>query len=332
MNILKKCNTILLFNDDPTDGANPNFLYHGGCDVDNSILILKKNSKLLLTPKMNYTKAKASCKLKITSYSSKDIQRIILKHATGKIGIDFNSVSHARYLRLKKLFKKDLIDISSQLQICRMVKTKDELSKISKSVKIAKQILKEIEGSLTPSKTEKQIEKELLLLCIRHEVTPSFSPIVASGKNSANPHHTPSNKKLGKSIVLIDFGVKYQNYCSDLTRCFFLGDCKAERVKYSEAKQIFDKITREIPNLKNIAKFSAFSDSVISQHGWGKLIHAIGHGIGLEVHESPSIYSKSKQKLSSNIVLAIEPGWYGKTFGVRYEQNILITKTGAKLL
>jgi len=332
MDIFKKCSVVLLFNDEPYESANPDFLYHSGCDVDNSILILKKNSKLLLTPKMNYSKAKSQCKFKIVAYSSKNVKEILKKEAKGKIGLNFDSISHARFLRLKKIFGSGIVDLSEDLLLLRAIKTSAQISKIKTAVKIAKQILKEIEPSLSPSKTEIEIEKELKLLCIKHKVSPSFPPIVAAGKNSSNPHHSPSSKKLGNSIVLIDFGVKYQNYCSDLTRCFFLGKCEKEREKYSSAKKILKEIVSSVANLKTAGDLANFSSLAVQKHGFSSLIHSIGHGVGIEVHESPSLYSKSKQPLKPGMVIAIEPGWYGKDFGVRFEENLELTKKRAVLL
>ena len=322
--IFSKCSTALLFNDEPTDSANPDFLYYCGCDVDNSILVLRKNSRILLTAKMNEKKAKQQCKFKVISFTQKDIKTLIKKYAKGRVGIDFSSVSHARFLRLKKILKNKLVDISGDLSGARAKKSKKEILKIKKSVFIAKKILNEIEKSLNPSKTEIEIEKELQLLCIKHKVEPSFPPIVASGKNSANPHHNPCAKKLGKSIVLIDFGVKYQNYCSDLTRCFFLGECKKEREKYAQAQNILRELVRKIPSLKTAAQLSKHADKLTEKYGWGKMVHAIGHGVGLQVHESPLLYSKSKDSLK-NAAIALEPGWYGRDFGVRYEENVQIS-------
>ncbi|MFH0927207.1 MAG: Xaa-Pro peptidase family protein [Candidatus Micrarchaeota archaeon] len=333
MNLFSKCSTVLLFNDEPSEEPDPNFFHNSGASVDAVILLLKKGGKkILLAPKMTLRAAKEQCAFEVIQYSSKDLVKIIKKHARGKIGIDFNSVPHSRYLRLKKLFKKSPIDVSQQLEALRVQKSSDEIRKIKKAVQIAKKILNEIEPHLSPKTTEEEIAKKLRLLCFKRGVSPSFPPIVAAGKNSASPHHIPSKKRLGKGIVLIDFGVRCESYCSDLTRCFFLGPCKKERKKYEEAQAIFTNICKQIPRLKTIAQLANYSDSAIKKQGWGKLIHSIGHGVGIEVHEAPAIYAGSKQPLLPSTTIALEPGWYGKDFGVRFEQNALITKKGVEIL
>jgi Xaa-Pro aminopeptidase len=336
MNIFDKCDVALLFGSDSGEEINANFFYYSsGCEIDNCILVLKKNSKILLAPQMNYRFAKSKIKFKVIAFNSKNLASILKKQLknTTKIGLDFSSVSHLRFLRIKKLLSKNIVNISEQLSSNRVCKSADEISKISRASKIANEILDKIEPILSTSKSESQIDFELKKLCINYNVQPAFAPIVASGKNSANPHHIPSEKKLSNNeLVLIDFGVKYKNYCSDLTRCFFIGECKEQKIKYSKVQDIFYDIIDKFSDFEHICQLAQYSYSLIKRSGLGSLPHCIGHGIGIEVHESPSIHEKSTEKLYKNTCLAIEPGWYGSKFGVRFEKDILFNGKKASIL
>ncbi len=336
MGIFDNCDVALLFGSDSGEEINANFLYYsGGCEIDNCILVLKKNSKVLLAPQMNYNFAKTKIHFKVISFNSKNLASILKKQVanTKKIGLDFSSITHLRFLRIKKLLSKNFVDISEGLSSNRVCKNADEVSKIYRASKIANEILETIASILSTSKSESQIDFELKKLCINYKVQPAFAPIVASGKNSANPHHIPSDKKLSNdNVVLIDFGVKYKNYCSDLTRCFFIGGCKEQKIKYSKVQDIFYDIVDKFSEFESISQLAKYSHSLIKKSGLGNLPHCIGHGIGIEVHESPSIYEKSTEKLCKNTCLAIEPGWYGSKFGVRFENDILFDGKKASIL
>ena len=157
----------------------------------------------------------------------------------------------------------------------------------------------------------------------------SFEPIVASGKNSSKPHAVPTDKKIdvGEPIT-IDFGCKYNGYCSDMTRTIFVGYVP------EQIKNIYDlvlknqlqteKELKEGANIKNICKMV---EGDFKLHGFD-LVHALGHGVGLEVHEYPIISSKNDSILKEKMVVTNEPGIYipGK-YGVRIEDTILINKT-----
>ncbi|MFA5108165.1 MAG: Xaa-Pro peptidase family protein [Candidatus Micrarchaeia archaeon] len=332
MDIFKKCNCALLFSDDPYSGVDANFYKHSNCEIDNSILLLCNGKKLLIANKMNEREARQKCKFAVKSLFSRDVPAFLKKKIskTAKIGLDFEAISSARYFRLKKIFGPRLVDISEELEQMRLQKTQEEISNLKTAVKIAKTILNGLK--LSPSMSELDVQKSLHIACLQKGVEFSFPPIIASGKNSANPHHKPCAKKLGNGIVLIDFGVKYKGYCSDLSRCFFLGECKKEKEKYAQAKLIFSKLVDSFSSVRTIGQVAQIGDMECKKLGWPPMIHSFGHGIGIKVHDAPPLYSKSKQMILPNMALAIEPGYYCNQFGVRFEDNILIGKKGAKLL
>ena len=234
-------------------------------------------------------------------------------------------------MRLLKLLGKNRVaDVSEQMEEMRRVKSRQQIEKISKAVRISKNILHSLE--LKPSMTELDVVRELGMACAEEGVSFAFPPIVAAGINAREPHHEPGAKKLGQGVVLVDFGAQYQHYNADLSRCYFLGPCKEERIKYEQAKAIHDAILDEMPSLHTGGQLARFADAQCKKRGWGRMLHAIGHGLGLEVHDAPHLGLKSTDKLQEGVVLAIEPGWYGKKFGVRFENDVVWGKKKARLL
>jgi Xaa-Pro aminopeptidase len=327
------CRSVLLFSGDVSHAPNSNFLHAAGCDVDGAILVWSGREKALLTSKMNATRAENCFEGRVLSADYADITPTLKRLLpSGKIGLDFRSIRAERYLRLCRLFGKSrLVDVSDPLENLRRVKKEEEISKIAKAVRISKEVLESL--SLRPSMTELDVVRQLALGCLERDVSFAFPPIVAAGVNAREPHHEPGSKKLGHGVVLIDFGAKFQHYCADLSRCYFLGPAKEERARYEEAKEMHAAIVDEIPNFRTGGELGRFADEYAKKRlHWPPMLHSIGHGLGIEVHDSPHLGLKSKDKLQPGVVLAIEPGWYGKTYGARFEDDLVIGKKKARVL
>ncbi|MDP2585725.1 MAG: M24 family metallopeptidase, partial [Candidatus Levybacteria bacterium] len=168
---------------------------------------------------------------------------------------------------------------------------------------------------------------------------------VGFGKNSAVPHHQATNNKLtNNEIVLLDFGVKLDNYCSDMTRTVFFGKASAEFKKMYETVLKAQSKAIEFLNTKylihNTSKQKIIAsdiDNIARKHiissGYKTIPHSLGHGIGLEVHEKPSLSPKSKDILKKGMVFSIEPGIYIPNFGgVRIEDLVVLEKGKLRLL
>ena len=178
--------------------------------------------------------------------------------------------------------------------------------------------------------TEKQIAKEIDDYYIERTDGTSFDTIVASGENSSKPHAVPSNRKIQEhDIITIDMGCKVNGYCSDMTRTFFVGEIP------EEMKKVYDLVLknqvqtlndmREGYSTKMLAKM-VDNDFRLNNYD---LIHSLGHGVGLEIHEPPYVGIRHDTNLRENMVVTDEPGIYipGK-FGVRIEDTVQITKFG----
>ncbi len=330
---LKTCSSVLLFSPETSVGSGANFLYNAKAEIDSSVLLLTKRGKTLFTPRMNERQARDIFKGRVVPVSSGQLIPLLKKNLPrGKIGLELENLSALRHINLAKKLggKNRFVDVSVPLESMRAVKKQDEISKIKKAISISRSILGNLH--LKSSMTELDVVKILARQCLEHDVTFAYPPIVASGNHSGHPHHVPVKKTLGHGTVLIDFGVKYKKYCADLTRCYFLGPAKEEKKKYEEAKNIFHLIIDQMPDCHTAGDVVRASDGIIKKSGWPQLIHAPGHGIGIDVHEAPHLYSKNKEHLRPNMVMAIEPGWYGAKFGVRYENEVLLGKNKARVL
>ncbi|MCL2485077.1 MAG: aminopeptidase P family protein [Endomicrobia bacterium] len=230
-----------------------------------------------------------------------------------------------------KLFRKNGI-----LNDLRIVKTDQEAEYIKESCRIVSKICNIIKKELKPGITEIDVHYRIMELFALNNVKESFTPIVASGSNSANPHHASSNRKIAKNdIVMIDLGCVYKGYCSDLTRTYYLGKINH---KFAEIFEIVKKSQDSV--IKNIKAGLPFSwadktaRNIISSYGYkDKFIHTTGHGIGIEIHEIPSLSSNAEGVFLQNTAITVEPGIYleGK-FGVRIEDTVIVTENGCEVL
>ena len=178
--------------------------------------------------------------------------------------------------------------------------------------------------------TEKQIAKEIDEFYNNNSDGLSFDTIVASGENSSKPHAVPTDRKIQEQdIITIDMGCKFKGYCSDMTRTIFVGSVP-EYVKpvYDLVLKNQTQTLNQMKDGENIRLLTKMVENDFRLHNFD-LIHSLGHGVGLEIHEKPFISYRNDNQLKENMVVTDEPGIYlpGK-FGVRIEDTVLITKFG----
>lgn len=300
------------------ENFDPNFYYYSGFDIDNCFLF--PQSKTLFVPKLNEQLAKKHFLGKVNVYSNfKDIEKFVYGET---IEVDFSSITARLAYRLKKICK--INDCSNFLSQKRGIKNSNEVSKIKKAANLTKKLIESLDFS---QKTELDIEKQIKIKTIELGLEAAFSPIVATNKSTSFPHYKAGKRKLS-SHVLIDYGLKFGHYCSDISRCHIFDKTKTSL--YEKLKGICYEIIDELPNMEIGADVSDFSSVLLKKSGFPPLIHSIGHGVGLEVHEFPSLGPKSKDKIKGT-VMAIEPAFYNK-FGMRYEETVYFDGKKAKVL
>lgn len=254
-----------------------------------------------------------------------------------KIGIDKNWPAHFLLELMERKPAMKFINSSKVVDAVRLRKGADEVEKLANASAIVDKVMEDFVNMLPEKFTEKEAETKLLQLFKKHGSEKfSFEPIIAYGANAANPHHLNSNAvpKDGDCII-IDIGGVTDDYCSDTTRTVFIGEPS------EEAKRIYDLVKKA--NEAAIAKVKpgvAFSEvdraarAVIEEGGYGEYFtHRTGHGIGIEVHELPSVAEGNEMKLERGMSFSIEPGIYmeGK-YGVRIEDIVVVTEDGCRVL
>ena len=251
------------------------------------------------------------------------------------VGFEENYVTYAKYKEYMHKFKiNSLVETEGMIEKQRMIKDEEEIESIKKACKITDDCYNYILNYIKPGMTEKQIAREIDDYYYKHAEGTSFDTIVASGENSSKPHAIPTDRQIQeKDIITIDMGCKVNGYCSDMTRTFFVGEVP------EEIKPIYDLVLKNqlqtLNDMKenfNTKLLSKMVDNDFRLNNYD-LIHALGHGVGLDIHEAPTISIRSENMLKENMVVTDEPGIYvaGK-YGVRIEDTVLVGKGGSEPL
>ena len=218
----------------------------------------------------------------------------------------------------------------------RSRKDENEKKELEKASQLADEVVAKMKNRLSVNMTEAKAAQELSLLWQEAADGMSFPPIIASGANSAAPHHEPDNSQLvAGSTVIVDTGGIVNHYCSDITRTFVLGKPSEEIEKvYNivlEAQLAGIKAAKPGVTLGEVDRQVR---EVISSAGYGEYFtHRTGHCVGLDIHEPPFVVNGNQQVLEVGMVMSVEPGIYlpGK-FGVRIEDLVIIEEQGARSL
>jgi len=244
------------------------------------------------------------------------------------VGISFDQTSHSEYVTFEEKGVK-MQNADKAFAKCMIVKNDWELDCIRKACKIAEgafeSLLPEIKEGMTEIEVAALLEYKMRTMGAQGL---SFDTIVAFGAHAAVPHHETglSKLKFGDEI-LIDFGCRINGYCSDMTRTVLFGDDK----KHEEFKKAYDAVLTAHELVKEKAKSGMTGEEVdaiargyLTECGYGKLFtHSLGHGIGLNVHEFPSVRPNGKEVLTDGMVFSDEPGVYEEgVFGIRIEDTV----------
>ena len=254
-----------------------------------------------------------------------------------QIGFE-DEISVSYYHRMQTAFEgMELLPQSQFVEALRMIKDETEIATIRKASSISDQAFHDALEFIKPGKTEIEIANFLdFRMRELGAAGLSFDTILASGINSSKPHAHPMHKpvELGEAITM-DFGCLYEHYVSDMTRTIYLGHVSDEQA------EIYNTVLKANQALIDQAKaglgfrdFDKIPRDIIVEAGYGQYFtHGIGHGIGLDIHEEPYFSQTSTEVIKSGMVLTDEPGIYieGK-YGVRIEDDILITDTGCEVL
>ncbi len=237
-----------------------------------------------------------------------------------------------------KRYKKELRGVkwkptSGMVESLRLIKDKAEIKIIKKACEIACKSLEELEKKIKPGLSEDDLEWELLKIARKHGADGfSFPPIITFGKDTADIHHQKGDSRLKKGeMVLIDSGIVFQGYITDMTRVFFQKKPSSfEQKIYSIVLEANQKAIESIQVGMKFSELDQVARGVIEAAGYGDyFMHSTGHGTGLEVHEAPWVAKKSKETIKPGMVFTIEPGIYiERKGGVRIEDMVYVNPNG----
>jgi len=263
------------------------------------------------------------------------IGEVIAEHQIRRMGFEDAYMTVQDWERYRKALSCELVPAAELLRQLRMVKDEEELEAMVAAQRIAERALADILEEIRPGVTEKEIAARLQYLMLHYGASDmSFDPIVVSGPNGSLPHGVPSEKEIRQGeFVTMDFGCICHGYCSDMTRTVAVGYATEEmqRVYQTVLSAQLAGIAAAKAGLTG-REVDGAARAVIEAAGYGDYFgHSFGHGVGVEIHESPNASPMNDSPLPVGAVISAEPGIYlpGK-LGVRIEDVILLTEDGCK--
>ena len=255
------------------------------------------------------------------------LNEIIAKDNIKRIGFEGGRLSYSRHKRLSEELKAELVSFPSLLEGIRDIKDPVEIERIAIAQEITDGAFAHIIKMITPTMTENDVAAELEYYMRKHGAEDkSFETIAVSGQKSSIPHGVPSDTRLKKGFLTMDFGAVYEGYHSDMTRTVCIG--KAD----DEMKKLYNTVLKAQMSALDMlrdgvvcADADKVARDIIEVDYKGCFGHSLGHGVGLEIHESPNLSAYNKKPLAPGNIVTVEPGIYiaGK-YGCRIEDMVLI--------
>ncbi|MEM0466587.1 MAG: Xaa-Pro peptidase family protein [Candidatus Thermoplasmatota archaeon] len=334
---------ILIKNGNNTN-TDENFFYITGLHqglFEGSYVILHSDRTIdLITSELEAESAKKT-KAHIHIAKKKDDTEQLLKQICSQdkiIGLNYQKISYADFCILQRLFPETQFpDISEPLKKTRLIKDYDEIETIHHACKIADAVMEQIPSFIHPGISETELAAEIdYHLQKAGAEKPAFTTISSFGQNTAEPHYSHGEKRVQQGdFIICDFGARYHQYNSDITRTFVFG--KATEYQKKMYNTVFSAHQLALEIIKPGVPAHTIHTNVLSHINQtefnDRFIHATGHSLGLAVHDGPGFTQENTELLQENMILTIEPGIYlPNTGGVRLEDDILITQKGSELL
>jgi Xaa-Pro aminopeptidase len=280
-----------------------------------------------------------TCEIRSTSETLlQALARVVKGSKYSLLRYEAESLSKASFDQLAAALENvELKNTENEIESLRAVKDAGEIATIRRAIRIAERTIQVIKNQLLPFQTESELAHELEHQMRRFGASGvAFSPSVAVGHRAALPHGKPSNLQLGSApFLLIDWGAKFEGYASDLTRILVTGKIPAKfRKIYDTVLAAQNAAIAAIHPGATYREIDAAARAMIENAGFGKYFnHGTGHGLGLEIHETPFLSQIWEGKLVAGMVVTIEPGIYLPSFGgVRIEDDVLVTQNGHEVL
>ncbi len=314
-----------------------------------TILLVSKKGKIgLILPELEAGKI-AESRIPLTPFTFGDNPGLwpnTINEAVKSLGLESGRIGvepiRLRFLELNFLQQAapqaKFVGAEALFSDLRLCKDESEIDLMLEAIRIAQEGLRATLSMIKVGVSEQEIASELVINMFRLGSEPElpFAPIVAGGPNSANPHATPTDRKIQNGdLLVIDWGATFAGYCSDLTRTFAIGKVDEELRTIFEAVKSANEAGRAAGAPGKVAgTVDQAARDVIEKVGYGKFFtHRTGHGLGMEAHEEPYMFGESQQVLKTGMVYTVEPGIYLPGHGgVRIEDNVVVTAEGARTL
>ncbi|WP_233275833.1 M24 family metallopeptidase [Salibacterium aidingense] len=251
-----------------------------------------------------------------------------------QIGIEKKELNVERYENLIKIYPHgQFINIEKILTSLRLRKSDSEIKQVKQAIKVIENVLEEGLKKVSIGMTENELVAEFeYLMRLKGAEAPAFSTIVLAGSNSSLPHGTPGDNPIQRGCpLLVDMGVKVGGYCSDISRTFFIGEESKEMKNiYNTVLKANELAINAVEVNQSLGNIDKAARNHIHACGYGDYFNnRVGHGLGLEVHEAPSIHEQNQEKMETGMVFTIEPGIYIPSLGgVRIEDDVYVKANG----
>jgi len=316
-----------------------NIFYITGVMADSTYVIIEGNDVKVVTNFIYYDHikkdlAKNCPEAELLMFKGDDLYDNFSKRR--KYYFEEGYMTFATYMRFKKR-GIELVPGGEMIELLRGSKTEDEIDMIKEAVSITDKTFLEVLDFIKPGKTEKDVADFIGYTQQRFGAQKnSFDTIAAFGENASLPHATVGLRKIKKGkMIKMDYGARFDEYCSDMTRTVFIG--KADK----KFREIYDivltaqlKAIEAVKPGKKTADIDRVARDYISDKGYGdRFGHGLGHGVGIDIHEDPTVSPGSQKTLEEGNVITIEPGIYIPGWGgIRIEDDIVVRKDGAEIL
>lgn len=253
---------------------------------------------------------------------------------TDTLGIRPSALPAHVFQSMVQAFPNTHIEPLKQEEPCMAIKKGKEITRMKQAGKLTDALFQDLLLAWPLFYTEMDAANFLRREMADRGLEPSFPPIVASGTNAANPHHKPTFKKIQSGFCVIDFGVRFKGYCSDMTRTIFVGIPTEEDKKlYQTLFNVQNASTAMVRPGTNGADIDRNCRTLLGEELNTQFVHTLGHGLGTQVHEWPRISEKMDVVLEEGMVITIEPGIYKNgSYGIRIEDDVLVTEDGCEVL
>jgi len=255
----------------------------------------------------------------------------------GRVGLEKEYVTVARYEQLTAaLGAASFEDVGPLLRTLRVKKTPDEVTRIRHAIHLIEETLRQGLSHVRTGVTEIELVAEMEYQMKKLGADgPSFDTMVLTGPKTGLPHGTPGERKLQHGdLLMFDMGVYAGGYASDITRTFAFGDISPElKTIYNTVLAANEAAIQVVKPGITCAEVDRAARQVTEEAGYGeRFMHRVGHGLGIDVHEYPSLHGENMDILNEGTVFTIEPGIYTAAGGVRIEDDVIVTETGVEVL